>query len=170
MIIETVMSSRLWHALKSNKLAVQSLHWCLVTMAKIFWKSSNRVIEFRQCTTKHHPHFLVHFRTENSDSFSPKSRFVFAESKKRRGLKKEKEKGSLKWFKAYFCSGDVAMFHVTDRIALYKVIFEKEVQKWSKSLKIYNRYISQVRNYKETISELLPRQYRHQLSQKCNYC
>ena len=150
----------------STELALMSCDYGKDFLEELKW--GNRISSMHN--TKHHPHFLVHFRTENSDSFSPKSRFVFAESKKRRGLKKEKEKGSLKWFKAYFCSGDVAMFHVTDRIALYKVIFEKEVQKWSKSLKIYNRYISQVRNYKETISELLPRQYRHQLSQKCNYC
>ena len=74
---------------------------------------------------KHHPNFWYISALKILILFSPKSRFVFAESKKRRGLKKEKEKGSLKWFKAYFCSGDVAMFHVTDRIALYKVILKK---------------------------------------------
>ena len=148
------------------------LHWCLVTMAKIFWKSSNGVIEFRQCTTQNTiPIFwyISALKILILILFSPKSRFSLPKAKKRRGLKKEKEEGSLKWFKAYFCSGDVAMFHVTVRIALYKVILKK-VQKWSKSLKIYNRYISQVHNYRETIFELLPHQYRHQLSQKCNYC
>ena len=88
-------------------------------------KWGNRISSMHN--TKHHPHFLVHFRTENSDSFFTKIQIFLCRKQKKTGggWKKEKEKGSLKWFKAYFCSGDVAMCHVTDRVALYKVILKK---------------------------------------------
>ena len=65
------------------------------------------------------PHWKFWFFFHQNPDFS------LPKAKKGGGWKKEKEKGSLKWFKAYFCSGDVTMFYVTDRIALYKVIFWK---------------------------------------------
>ena len=72
----------------STELALMSCDYGKDFLEELKW--GNRISSMHN--TKHHPHFLVHFRTENSDSFFTKIQIFLCRKQKKEGVEKGERK------------------------------------------------------------------------------
>ena len=72
----------------TTELALMSCDYGKEFLEELKW--GNRISSMHN--TKHHPHFLVHFRTENSDSFFTKIQIFLCRKQKKEGVEKGERK------------------------------------------------------------------------------